>query len=543
MTHRGEPGPAWLPGKSEVEVASKVPAWTVMLALMGLALVARLAMVRLDQVVHTDSVWYAVMGFNFARGRGLVDWLGNPVTFWSPLYPVALGLVSLVISNLELAGRLVSLVSSIACVPLIYLLGRRLYDRSTGYLGALLVALMPQLALQGIWMLSEALYTLLIVGGFLVLLESLSRARWAVVVGLLFGMAVLTRPEALVYVVVIALTYLGAFIVGRRPSYLGRFLPMMVSFGIAVVPYSLWLHSVTGQWALTGKADVNFAVDYLGWDVVETQHFSLTADGLHIGGFEATHFDFLRYAIDHPGQVVRHWRETFLAYWGELFNVGKPWFLPAFMLGIFGENWQGRRSARWLMVAPLAPLFALAFLHSDSRFITPMLPFLCLWAVRGFFVIGNWLEGALPWPWVDRQGMRHPVFALGATLLLLLWMSPLYLADRTSGYDPYNEPLEIKHAGEWILQNYGPEQVILSRRLQVAFYAQGKLVELPLADIESTLRYARGNGVRFFVVDSRTVPSQRPQLAPLMDSVPGGARLVYDRTEGGKYRVRIFELH
>jgi 4-amino-4-deoxy-L-arabinose transferase-like glycosyltransferase len=496
----------------------------------------------MDQVVHTDGVWYAVMGVNFARGLGLTDWFGRPVTFWSPLYPVALGLAWLVFPSAEVAGRLVSLISGLLCVPLIYLLARRVYDETTAWVGAFLVALVPQLALQSIWMLTEALYTLLIVAAFLSAIASFQRARWATVAGGLLGLATLTRPEALVYLLVLTAAYFGAWLVRRQAGYAVRLVAMLLAFGLAVAPYVLWLHSVTGHWALTAKTDVNFAVDYIGWETVERQHFTLTPDGTSIGGFQATRFDFLAYAVQHPLQVVSHWRQTFLEFSSELFNVGKPWFLPLAVLGLLGEVWNSRRGERWFLVAALAPLVGLSLLHADGRFVTPLLPFLCLWAARGLIVLHGWLVVAVPGLESFLTGVGSGRFALAVSALLVLWMAPLYLADRTANFDPYNEPLEIKHAGQWIRDTYGPGQIIVSRRLQVAFYAEGKLLELPLGDVGAVIKYSRANGARLLVVDSRTVPGQRPDLGPLLSDGWPGLRLVYDRTEGSRYRVRIFEL-
>ncbi len=514
-------------------------AWVLLLAV---AIAARLSMLRLDQVVHSDSVWYAVMGVNFGRGAGLADWFGRPVTFWSPLYPVVLGLVWRLVADIETAGRLVSLVSGLFCVGLVYVLGRHVYDERTAWLGALLTALVPQLALQSIWMLSEALYTFLVLAAFATMLASFRRAYWAAATGVLVGLAVLARPEALAYGAVFAAAYLGAWAVKRRPSYLVRLAGMVALFVVAVAPYAWWLHSVTGVWAITAKGDVNFAVDYLGWEVVERQHFTLSADGTHIGGFEATRFDFFGYALEHPSQVLSHWRETFLQYSSEFFNVGRPWFLPLALLGLLGDRWEEKRGRRWLLVSAVSPVVGLSLLHADSRFVTPFLPYLCLWCARGSTVLFGWFQSSLPGArrWLSSWGPGRFGFAL--SLLLVLWMAPLYLADRTSGFDPYNEPLEIKHAGQWIRENYGPGQVIMSRRLQVAFYAEGKLLELPVGDVGAVLKYARSNGARFLVVDSRTVPSQRPDLAPLLSEGWPGLELVYDRTEGGRYRVRIFEL-
>src|SRR5689334_6646877 len=79
----------------------------VILISISLAFLIRLFFARYRYVINTDGVYYATLGKHLISG----DIKGGLSTYWSPLYPLLVGLSSLVFTNLELAGRIVSIVA------------------------------------------------------------------------------------------------------------------------------------------------------------------------------------------------------------------------------------------------------------------------------------------------------------------------------------------------------------------------------------------------------------------------------------------------
>jgi hypothetical protein len=97
--------------------------------------------------------------------------------------------------------------------------------------------------------------------------------------------------------------------------------------------------------------------------------------------------------------------------------------------------------------------------------------------------------------------------------------------------------------GEWMKANgAGPGEIVLARKRQVAFYAGAQWQWLPLTDTAGLEPYAQERDARFVVIDERTAPTLRPQLAYLLDpgAAPAWLRPVHAETEPPRivlYRV------
>src|ERR1700730_13243469 len=91
------------------------------LRLSGLTLLAfciRLLMVKYSWGLDGDGVWYATLGKNLVSG----NFKAGLSAYWPPLYPFLIGISSLVIHDLEFAGRFVSvLAGSLLVIPVYYL--------------------------------------------------------------------------------------------------------------------------------------------------------------------------------------------------------------------------------------------------------------------------------------------------------------------------------------------------------------------------------------------------------------------------------------
>jgi hypothetical protein len=132
-------------------------------------------------------------------------------------------------------------VAALACVPLLYLLSRRLgATHAFALLGALLLALSTGLAFWSASGLETAFHTLLVTAGVLLFLRR--RSRLDLLGAALLALAALTRVEAPVLVVAIAVARLlvergegrGWIAVARRNA------PWLCLFGILYGVYFLW---------------------------------------------------------------------------------------------------------------------------------------------------------------------------------------------------------------------------------------------------------------------------------------------------------------
>jgi hypothetical protein len=137
----------------------------------------------------------------------------GPTAFRAPLFPVALAAVYKLVgvghaaSRWE-AGRVLEAVLGTVTVALICLIALRLWGGTTALVAGALAAVYLPLVLVGASLMSESLYIplgLAAVLAALVARDRPGRLRWAVLAGVLVGLATLTRSTDLLLVVPIAL--------------------------------------------------------------------------------------------------------------------------------------------------------------------------------------------------------------------------------------------------------------------------------------------------------------------------------------------------
>lgn len=128
---------------------------------------------------YDDTVWYDTTARHLAAGDGYVFdptvWLTSdgqrifpddhaltPTALWPPGYPITLAAIYKLTDNSVAAGRLANVVFGSLTVALVFLIGRKLFDRRAAVLGALLLAAMPGHVLFTSIILSETYFGFLL---------------------------------------------------------------------------------------------------------------------------------------------------------------------------------------------------------------------------------------------------------------------------------------------------------------------------------------------------------------------------------------------
>jgi len=164
--------------------------------------------------VAGDSQFFHGESLLISRGHGFIEpfvWaayrISAPTAAHPPLYPLVLAAASLAGIKSWLGQRLLGCVFGAAAVIGIGLLGRGVGGERVGVGAAVIAALYPTLVAADGALMSESLYGLLIVAVLLLALRLRERgeARAAGVLGVLIGLAALTRSEALMLLVLLVL--------------------------------------------------------------------------------------------------------------------------------------------------------------------------------------------------------------------------------------------------------------------------------------------------------------------------------------------------
>jgi 4-amino-4-deoxy-L-arabinose transferase-like glycosyltransferase len=190
------------------------------LGLGFLALVLRLAFVLAFGRTQTfnpgagfafsDTFFYSWVGAAISQGHGFT-FLGHPTAHWPPGYPVLLAGVYRVFGADTQNALDANAVLGALTVPLVYLIALRTFGRPAAVAAAAVLAVLPGQILIGDVALAETLYVFELVAFVALAIVLGRRRRSLVVLGVVAGLAALTRGEGLLFPLIV----LGMWWVGR----------------------------------------------------------------------------------------------------------------------------------------------------------------------------------------------------------------------------------------------------------------------------------------------------------------------------------------
>jgi 4-amino-4-deoxy-L-arabinose transferase-like glycosyltransferase len=239
-----------------------------LILVLAVSLAVRIALMTSSSlIIENEGGEYATIAENLLAGKGYVGLgsTGKPQLLFPPLYPFAIALISMLTTvNTELAARMVSLLMGFALVFVVFKIGTLMYGRSVGLMSGALVGLHPLLARLSVSVQSEATYFALVFAGVYWSLKSLDlpKISWLCGAGLCLGLAYLTRPEAVLFVLLLSgfLCVVAYSTPHRWRTILTRIPLMVVAFALVASPYVFFLYRHTGQIRIEGKSPVNYVI-------------------------------------------------------------------------------------------------------------------------------------------------------------------------------------------------------------------------------------------------------------------------------------------
>jgi 4-amino-4-deoxy-L-arabinose transferase-like glycosyltransferase len=483
-----------------------------LLALLVLAACLRIAMLPLQTVIESDGVDYALVAENLAAGDGLLPGGDLHFLLWPPGYPALIAAVYPLLGDSEMAGRLVSLGAGVLLVFLTWVIGRRLFGPVAATAGSLLVATSPALIVWDVKVLSESTY--MAIAGLCLLLACRVAARPTATNGTLLGLSLgalyLTRPEGFVIGVALLL-WLSIWLGWRqRRAALRACCPAVAGFLVCLLPYIVYMHSVTGKWQLSGKTQNNLYVS-LQTDLsdYEALQFGLNDDMEAIGTYRFGELSLTDLIRSDPLSFVSKYASNLyreaLVLGGE--GGGILLFLAALGALVLWSD-PGRRYAAPPIVCFLLPLAVYPLFYIQDRNVASAIPIFCLLAGGAF-------------SFIDRQAAGFPAFGRTARMTYLMLSVTTAIVMLPYFYQlkriAYLEPHENKEAGLWLRGKAQTGGGVLSRKSFVAYYSGLPHVAMPEAPVERILAYGHSKNVEFVVIDERVATSRRPQILHLLD--------------------------
>ena len=188
--------PAWLPGRARLRTSTARDLVAIGLLAFALRLAWAAIYGRVDAGPH-DALFYEIAASNLADGHGYTELFGGATARWPPGFPFLVSLMYDVFGTHVKLGLALNVLLGSATAPLLYLIGRELFDRAgRGWPGSTFAILPAPIFFTGLF-LSETTFIFMLVG-FVALALYLPDRRWTpVVAGVAVGLAALTSGEGL----------------------------------------------------------------------------------------------------------------------------------------------------------------------------------------------------------------------------------------------------------------------------------------------------------------------------------------------------------
>jgi hypothetical protein len=396
-------------------------------------------------------------------------------------YPFFVALLHPVLGDLVRAGQIVSMLSGIGSVLILFVLAKQYMNRTMAFFCALFFAAMPLVLRISLITNSESSYIFWVLLGLLLY----SRERY-IGSSLAVGVAAITRPEALGIFVVLALLRI------RRP----RNLALMALAFVAI--YSL---NITAHYAWFDRVVILPKTDFFGTGSQTARERELgtavilpeddAADVSPVGEVaeEKQTTGKTRLTV-----VLRDYlRRLPLEIWLVARHSGYVILLLA-ILGMIVRT-------RWYLLASFVPFFVypLFTVFSVPRFILPYVPFLVLYAFIG----------------VD--ALKKPMKYVGYVLLVLGAVASIItnrnqFTDRVDG-----ARFEFRDVGRQLRGRIPAGSKFADRKPHTAFYADAEYVPIPVGSYDATMQTLADWDVDYLCIHRGTLEKFRPVMVTLLD--------------------------
>jgi 4-amino-4-deoxy-L-arabinose transferase-like glycosyltransferase len=474
--------------------------------LVGAALLLRIWLLPSFDVISIDGTGYASAASRLLDGDfSLLARYG--------LYPVLIAIVHLFTPNLQLAGQLVSAIMGAFLIIPVYALGLALYNRRVALCAALLVVSWPDIANLSSEVLTQATYTTLITAGIFFTWRGFTAnlPRTTLLAGIMLGLALLTRTEALILPGVLLGTLAAT---GAVPCHSPRcWLRLLIPFGSVFLLFLginlILVHEATGRWQLAVKTSGALRDGLMYY--LDLADYSMPPELSQV-----SYWTVIRHFPGYiPYSLLKNLRET----WQMMLSW--PLWLVA-LAGFLAGGWQWQRArGRLFLTATLAPyLVIVLFYYVGPGYYQPYLPILLLWVGNGLDR-GAELVAASPWGTrYQRLCTTVPLAVLTAGILAGNNVVHLYTVHKTPPPPSPTRQLDgrvVQKELGLMADRFLPAGKLMTRWARTGFYADRDWALIPAAgNLDNLLAEARSQGVRFLIVDPMAV-NNCPQLEPLYE--------------------------
>ncbi len=247
-----------------LERAGRLPAARLAIVVFLLATAVRVGWIGLGGTVHPSLHWDAahdvVIARNLADGHGFANEPGHPTAYRYPLYPLFLSVFFVTVGEHYMAVWLIqAILGGLVCAAVAWT-GARYGGVALGWVAGLLATISPEpIAFTGM-LLTETLFSALLALSLILAMRFFSdttRAGTGALTGLVFGLASLCRPVALLWLVLLMAS--SILLAKTRPLRASvRLLPVVGACLLVILPWLIRNAVVMGAPVLSTSGGVTF---------------------------------------------------------------------------------------------------------------------------------------------------------------------------------------------------------------------------------------------------------------------------------------------
>ena len=475
--------------------------------LFFVAIGIKLYFLQYTRVISADGTGYAQIARDFIQGNGFEN-----ATHFPPFYPALMGLLNLLVPDIELAGRLVSIfMGSLIVIP-IYLLAKEFFNKNIGIIACLLAIVWPSIRAWSGEVMSQSTYITLILMGIYLTWRAFKKESvlLSAFAGMFMGLSYLTRPEAFIVLFAMTFVLLVYGLINRMPvkALITFVMPIWITFILISFPYINLLHEKTGTWQMTNKTKTGL-YHSLGEYYGKGDLYNVP-DLPPIGILDVLtkYPDFLRHKVS--GNLREIWHNLL------------PFFMWPFLFwGFVAGRWGKERVVEKLfLLSTMSPMIMLVSIF----FVTPeytqaYLPILFLWIGQGIMSFEALIEkkaGLKKWFSFQKGGYRFSLAFIATVIFCVTtltsqvpknWNKIYHFSHDGGRYDR-------KLIGLMLKEHLPVEAKIMTRWGRISFYSEREFIMIPNASFREILETAKENKAKYMIVDGALM-GMRPQLGPL----------------------------
>lgn len=412
--------------------------------------------------IGIDGFHYVHAGVSLFTSGHYLNPAGKPEVWFPPVYPILIGIGSLA-GRLDphVAARIISLIFALALIPLLWSVAyKSTGSKLAATIAAAILALNPIFIDHSTASLSEIITAALLTGALLVWLHYEPSPKNGFLLGALSALAYLTRPEAVLPLLVWCLYDIA---IQRRSRKI--LLWTASAFLICVLPYNVFLYRTTGH-LFSNKSEVNLAGgrgSYYGW-----AREWIDPDTLVMSYFVPPHPVTLRQEVGRYLARTKDLRFLYTNLIAGSHHVAAAFTLAActlaLLLGLKGRVRIGVFSL--LLYLAVLPIYSL-----KERYLLESLPAFAI--LCGVAVAMRWSR-----PWL-KVGIAAA--ALAGPVMNLAALPPQFTPHQGS---------HIQQKAGMALRDTPSNAILLELASRVAYYAQRDRQQMTYQSAELNIRYA-----------------------------------------------------